>query len=61
MNSTIIFTAIVFVFVTGVLATAAYAFFECTPLAHHDNPYRDELTGRRRGESPHVDEFRDYC
>jgi hypothetical protein len=60
MNSTIIFTTIVFVFVTGVLAIACYALYECTPFAHRDNPYRDRITGRRRGESPHVDEFRDY-
>jgi hypothetical protein len=48
-----------FVFVVGVLALVAYALYECTPFPHHDNPYRDSLTGKRR-ESPHVDEFRDF-
>jgi hypothetical protein len=42
-----------------VLALAAFALFECTPLAHRNNPYRDGATGRR-SESPHVDEFRDF-
>jgi hypothetical protein len=58
MTSTII-TAVVFVFVAGVLALAAYALYECTPLAHRDNPYRDGATGKH-SESPHVDEFRDF-
>ena len=56
---TIVFTAIVFVFVVGVLALAIYAVYECTPLAHRVNSYRSG-TGARRHESPHVDEFRDY-
>jgi len=50
----------VFVFVIGVIVLVAYAVYECTPLAHHDNPYRDSITGERR-ESPHVDEFRDFA
>ena len=55
----VILTAAVFVFVVGVLALVAYALYECAPLAHHFNPYRDSASGRRH-ESPHVDEFRDY-
>ena len=58
MTSAII-TGIVLVFVIGVLAVAAFALFEFTPLAHRRNPYRDSVTGRR-SESPHVDEFRDF-
>ena len=56
---TIVFTAIVFLFVAGVLALAAYAVFECTPFAHRVNSYRYGA-GARRFESPHVDEVRDY-
>jgi hypothetical protein len=56
-NSVII--GIVLVFVIGVLALVAYALYECTPLAHRDNPYRDSVTGKHL-ESPHVDEFRDF-
>jgi hypothetical protein len=57
--STAVIMGIVVVFVIGVLALVVYALYECTPFAHHDNPYRDSFTGRRR-ESPHVDEFRDF-
>lgn len=56
---TILFTTIVFLFVAGVLALAAYAVYECTPFAHRGNPYRAEAGGQHF-ESPHVDEFRDY-
>jgi hypothetical protein len=56
-NAVIIGT--VLVFVIGVLALVAYALYECTPLGHRDNPYRDSVTGEHR-ESPHVDEFRDF-
>jgi hypothetical protein len=59
MNNAVIMGTVL-VFVIGVLALVAYALYECTPLAHHDNPYRDSHTGKRRRESPHVDEFRDF-
>ena len=55
-----IITEVVFVFVMVVPALVAYALYECTALAHHSNPYRDSSTGRRH-ESPHVEEFRDFC
>lgn len=58
MSSAVII-GIVLVFVVGVLALVAYGLYECTPFAHHENPYRDSLTGKRR-ESPHVDQFRDF-
>ncbi len=57
--ATIVITTIGFVFVVGVLALVAYALYECTPLPHRSNPYRDHDSGRRF-ESPHVDDFRDY-
>jgi hypothetical protein len=51
----ILLTAIVFVFVLGVLAVVAYALFEVSPFAHHLNEFRDPRTGKRRWESPHLD------
>ena len=57
--TTIIFTAVVFVFVAGVLGLVAYGLYECTPFVHRENPYRDHSDGHRL-ESPHVDEYRDY-
>jgi hypothetical protein len=33
------------VFGLGVLVLVAYALYECTAFSHHDNPYRDGLTG----------------
>jgi hypothetical protein len=57
--TSVIITGFVFVFVIGVIGVAALALYECTPMAHRDNPYRDSMTGRR-SESPHVDEFRDF-
>ena len=44
---------LVFVFVIGILALAAYALWESSPFPHRENPYRDE-TGHRRWESPHL-------
>ncbi len=52
-------TALVFVFVIGVLAIVGYALYECTPLPHRLNPYRDAKTGKRRFESPHLDDRKD--
>ena len=57
---TIVGTAVVFVFVIGVLAIVGYALWECTPLPHRLNPYRDHDTGKRRFESPHLDDRRDF-
>jgi hypothetical protein len=53
-------TAIVLLFVVAVLAAGAYALFELSPFARHSDQYRDPVTHRRLGESPHLetrDEF----
>ena len=49
-----VYTIIVFVFVIGVLAAAAFALFEVTPLARHKDRFRDPQTGKRV-ESPRLD------
>ena len=46
-------TLIVFLFVIAVLATAAYALFEVTPLAKHKDRCRDR--SGKRIESPRLD------
>jgi hypothetical protein len=48
-------TIIVMVFVVAVGAVGVYALFELTPFAHHADQFRDPVTGRRRGESPHLE------
>jgi len=53
-------TAIVLLFVVFVLGTVAYTMFELSPFAHHEDHYRDPVTHRWLGESPHLetrDEF----
>ena len=45
-------TVIVIAFVLGVLAVAAYALFELSPFAHHDDVYR--APGERQ-QSPRLD------
>lgn len=52
----VLFLLIVIVFVVAVLGVVGYAFFELTPLAHHADHYRDPRTGKRRLESPHLDD-----
>jgi hypothetical protein len=54
MNTVFLVVAIVFVVV--VLAIVGYALFEMTPLARHEDHYRDPRTGNRRWESPHLDD-----
>jgi hypothetical protein len=54
MMSTV-FMAVVLIFVFGVLAIVGYALYECTPLPHRTNPYRDAETGKRLWSSPHLD------
>jgi hypothetical protein len=47
-------------FVLVVLAWLAYGLFELSPFARHPDQLRDARTGKRRGESPHLetrDEF----
>ena len=46
-------TLIVFIFVIGVLAVAAFALFEITPLAKHKDRFRDARG--KRVESPRLD------
>ncbi|HEX9380853.1 MAG TPA: hypothetical protein VF891_05080 [Gaiellaceae bacterium] len=50
-----LFTVVAFGFVFVVLAVFAYALFEMSPFAHHVDRFRDPRTGKRRGESPHLD------
>lgn len=48
-------TVVVMVFVIGIGALGVYALFELTPFAHHSDQFRDPVTGRRHGESPHLE------
>ncbi len=50
-----LFTAIVVAFVVLVLTVVAFALFELTPFARSTNEFRDPRTGKRLGESPHLD------
>lgn len=50
-----LFVVIVIAFAVTVLAVVAFALFELTPFARSTNPFRDDRTGRRRWESPHLD------
>jgi hypothetical protein len=45
-------TVITMAFVFGVLAVVAYALFEVSPFAHHDDRYHEP--GQRQ-QSPHLD------
>jgi hypothetical protein len=51
---------VVIVIVFAIVAVVAVAIFELTPRAHHENPYRDPLTGRRRFASPHLETWGEY-
>ena len=48
-------TLIVFAFVVAVAAVIVWALFEMSPFAHHVDQFRDPVTGRKRGESPHLE------
>jgi nitrogen fixation-related uncharacterized protein len=48
-------TIFVMLFVAGIGALGVYALFELTRWAHHSDQFRDPVTGRRRGESPHLE------
>jgi hypothetical protein len=50
-----LFLVIGVAFVLAVLAIVGYSIFEISPYAHHKDHYRDELTGERRFDSPHLD------
>jgi len=47
-------------FVLAVLVVIAFGLFELTPLAHHSDQFRDPRTGKRRGESPHLETRDEY-
>jgi hypothetical protein len=46
---------IVGVFVLGVLALVAFAFYAMSPFASHSDRYRDPATGKRTSDSPRLD------
>ncbi|HYX76211.1 MAG TPA: hypothetical protein VE757_03445 [Gaiellaceae bacterium] len=46
---------IVMTFVVGVGAVILWALFELSPFAHHVDQFRDSVTGRKRGEGPHLE------
>jgi hypothetical protein len=46
---------VVLAFVVAVLVLIVYVLFELSPFAHHDDQFRDPRTGKRRGESPHLE------
>jgi hypothetical protein len=48
-------TLLAFAFVIGTLAVVGWALFEISPLARHNDQYRDPRTGKRRGSSPRLD------
>ena len=50
-----LFTAIAVAFVVLVLAVVVFALFELTPFARSTNEFRDPRTGKRIGDSPHLD------
>jgi hypothetical protein len=52
---TFIGTFLAFVFVFGTLAVVAWALFEMSPFARHNDQFRDPRTGKFRGSSPRLD------
>ncbi len=48
-------TFIVLAWVVGIGAVIVWALFEMSPFAHHVDRFRDPVTGRKRGESPHLE------
>ena len=48
-------TFIVLACVVGIGAVIVWALFEMSPFAHHVDQFRDPVTGRKRGESPHLE------
>ncbi len=51
----IFFIVIVFAVVVGGALVGLWALYELSPFAHHVDQFRDPRTGRRRGESPHLE------
>lgn len=52
---TALMTFLTLAFVVGVAAVIFWALYEMSPYAHHTEQFRDPVTGRRRGESPHLE------
>ena len=50
-----LFTVIVMALVVLVLALVAFALYELSPARAEHNQFRDPRTGKRIGESPHLD------
>jgi hypothetical protein len=51
-----VFSVVVIVFVVGVVGLVGFALFEVTPLARHQDHYRDPVTGARRMKSPNLED-----
>ena len=49
-----VYLVVVVVFVVAVLGIVAYALFEMSPFARHEDKFRDPATGKRVGEAPHL-------
>jgi hypothetical protein len=47
---------IVMSFVIGVLLVIGYALFEMSPIARHQDHYRDPATGKRRWDPPNLED-----
>jgi hypothetical protein len=51
-----LWTLVVLGFVIGVLALLAWSLLEMSPFGHHVDHYRDSKTGRRRWQSPNLED-----
>jgi hypothetical protein len=49
-------TVVVFGFVLAVLALVAWSLIKVSPLGHHVDHYRDPRTGKRRWDSPNLED-----
>jgi hypothetical protein len=52
----LVFTVIALGFVVAVLLLVAFALFELSPFGRHTDHYRNVLTGKRRWESPNLED-----
>jgi len=52
----IVFSVVVILFVVGVVGLVGYALFTMTPLARHQDHYRDPVTGDRRMKGPNLED-----
>lgn len=51
---------VVVVIVFAGLAVLGYLFFELTPLARHEDRYRDPRTGKQLGSAPHLENWDEF-